>query len=147
MLSYYLESIIIGIYTFLVYLGLFWIENLYVRFFLLGFWKHSLSYFYLHDYFCESRSTTNTPQKYDHSYLVIESMLEGFYFMVLGSFIFTLLNIRKKQILLPFFIVFFMGMVTHILAEWFGIHQYFYETRCGNLAIPGTSPSLRGLPS
>jgi hypothetical protein len=65
--------------------------------------------------------------------------------MVLGIFIFTLLNIRKKQILPPFFIVFFMGMMTHILAEWFGVHQYFYETRCVgyvNLAVPGTPPSL-----
>ena len=99
-------------------------------FFLLGFWKHTLGYFYLHDYFCKSRTTTDTREKYDHSYLVIESMLEGFYFMILGLFIFTLLNIRKKQILPPFFIVFFMGMATHILAEWFGVHQYFFENRC-----------------
>jgi hypothetical protein len=128
MFSIYLEAVFVGIYCIVIYLPFVFIGNIYLRFFLFGFFKHLLGYFYIHDYFCNYRNKKY--KKYDHSYLIIESILEGIYFMVLGGLLFSFIYRDKPPPLLSSLpIIFIFGFMTHLLVEWTGIHKLFLK-RC-----------------
>jgi hypothetical protein len=124
MFSIYLEAVIVGIYCIVIYLPFVFIGNIYLRFLLFGFFKHAFGYFYIHDYFCNYRNKKY--KTHDHSYLIFESILEGIYFMVLGGLLFSFIYRDKKPPLLSSLpIIFTLGFMTHLLAEWTGIHKLF----------------------
>lgn len=132
---YIFEAIFVGIYSCLVALILCYLfvpKFLYLLFWT-GVMKHFLGYVLgIQSYYCnygyacakESNQTTKNKVAYDTSYhLIIECIVEGISYVVIGTIINTLIT---HKIL----VVFFTGFILHILSEILGIHTYFCENRC-----------------
>jgi len=72
----------------------------------------------------DSKQTAKNKVAYTTSYhLIIECIIEGIAYIVIGTIINTLIT---HKIL----VVFFTGFILHILSEILGIHTYFCENRC-----------------
>ena len=109
-----IESIFIGLYCVM----LFYIFNFNIIFF--GFIKHFSGYLLgLHQYYCNYKKNMNL----NNNNIFIESILESIYFYIFYIFI-------KKFINNEYHIYFIMGFVTHLLAEFLGIHKYFLDNNC-----------------
>jgi len=120
---YWVESIVVGIYCTLLYsiLSLFSLSS-YVLLFLLGFSKHLFGYFLgLHSYFCKKYKKHSI---FDP--VLCQSILEGFYFMIVGIIVFYFIELYLSKII----IIFIFGMVTHLLSEWIGLHSSFVNSNC-----------------
>lgn len=131
-MNYLFESFFVGVYCSLIYLltsriGI--IHNFYLILFIDGFMKHFFAYFLgIHDYFCNTSCNKNKKNgemrtTTDFKRLTIESIIEGFMFICLGSIL---------SMFLPFnvWLFFVMGVLLHIISENVGIHRYFCTNRC-----------------
>jgi hypothetical protein len=131
------ESLFVGLYCLFLYTIL---ENLnlnkYYFLFIFGFLKHYLSYYFgIHDYYCNngyacascasctSCTSDNTNKISNTKYLLFDSILEGFLFIIVGHYILKIFVNRY----LGFFVI---GVFLHIFAELFFIHTYFCKHRC-----------------
>lgn len=148
---YIFEAIFVGIYSCSVALILSYLfvrKFLYLLFWT-GIMKHFLGYVLgIQSYYCnygyacnavkereeekekeekeqsDSKQTTTNKVAYNTSYhLIIECIIEGIAYVVIGTIINTLIT---HKIL----VVFFTGFILHILSEILGIHTYFCENRC-----------------
>ena len=136
MINFILESIFVGLYSAILFNILFFvIKNEYVLLFTLGFLKHFLSYyigiqtfFCNYGYACKKISHTNSAYIATNKNLFIESLLEGLWFLTIGSFIFGFIGKLK-----PFIVMFFIGFFTHLLCEKIKIHKYFCLHNCIHL--------------
>jgi hypothetical protein len=128
---YIYEALFVGIYCLFLYTIL---ENLnlnlskYYFLFIFGFLKHYLSYYFgIHDYYCNNgyacNNYNNSKKISDTKYLLFDSILEGFLFIVVGHYIF---NCFKNKYL-GFFVI---GVFLHLFAELFFIHTFFCKYRC-----------------
>lgn len=140
--SFFMEIFFVGFYcSALAFLLLLGMNISLLFFFVLGFAKHYLGYLLgIHDVYCnqgraclQRNSTTSTNiQKYKatNKHLFLESILEGMWFLIIGTlFMMSTREIKhKKNTLLFFVFIFLAGGFTHLLAEFVGIHTYF----CGN---------------
>jgi formate/nitrite transporter FocA (FNT family) len=137
-----METFFVGFYcSALAFLLLLGMNISLLFFFVLGFAKHYLGYLLgIHDVYCNqgraclqrnSTSSTNK-QKYKatNKHLFLESILEGMWFLIIGSVLMMSTGEikHKKNTLLFFVFIFLAGGFTHLLAEFVGIHTYF----CGN---------------
>ena len=134
MMNYIFEAIIVGIYSVLIFLIISqFIENKYNILFVVGFVKHMLGgYLNIHNFYCNYgyschlyNDCKNGECYDDKTYLFFRSILEGFIYLLLGSFIIEL-PITLKNVYLYFLI----GFILHILSEWLKIHKYFCKTYC-----------------
>jgi hypothetical protein len=64
-----------------------------------------------------SKSQVNTQN------LIIESILEGGVFIVLGLLLRVFIENRSL-------LMFLLGFLLHIIAEFVGVHKYFCKTHC-----------------
>ena len=123
MISFIIETICVGLYTFALY---YIIHNYFVifdSFFYLGFFKHLLGYFLsLWSLYCNLHCNKKNVRISSYLQLLLESLLEGFLFWVMYQIIVDK-NISN------YFIAFFIGSLLHILSESFGLHNYFCR-RC-----------------
>jgi hypothetical protein len=138
-MHYLLESLFVGGYTVFLYIPLsYLVKPLNLQFFLLGFLKHFLGHIVgLHDYYCNEGyrcKLVNSREKnviyhYDDSRLISESVLEGLYFLVVGSLLFNekMTNLKKENTIV---FVFFIGFFTHLVFELLGIHEYVCGIKC-----------------
>ena len=125
------EALFVGLYCLFLYtiLGNLNIKlNKYYFLFIFGFLKHFLSYYFgIHDYYCNNgyacNNYNNSKKKSDTKYLLFDSILEGFIFVIVGSYI---LNCFSNKYL-AFFII---GVFLHLFAELFYIHKFFCKYRC-----------------
>jgi hypothetical protein len=130
------ESLFVGLYCLFLYIILKNINlnlNKYCFLFLFGFLKHYLSYYFgIHDYYCNNgyackkyiyNSNNNSKKISDKKYLLFDSILEGFLFVIVGSYI---LNCFTNKYL-AFFVI---GVFLHLFAELFYIHKFFCKYRC-----------------
>ena len=131
------ESLFVGLYCLFLYIILENINlnlNKYCFLFIFGFLKHYLSYYFgIHDYYCNNgyacskcmcNSNSNNSKKIsDTKYLLFDSILEGFLFIIVGNYI---LNCFTNKYL-GFFII---GLFLHLFAELFYIHKFFCKYRC-----------------
>jgi len=122
------ETLFVGLYCLFLYTIFSNITlNKYIFLFLLGFLKHYLSYYIgIHDYYCNNGyacNTNNSKRISDTKYLVFDSILEGFLFIIVGNYI---LNYFKNKYL-GFFVI---GVFLHLFAELFYIHKFFCKYRC-----------------
>jgi len=132
----FLESMFVGLYSAILFNILFYvIKNEYALLFTLGFLKHYLSYyvgiqtfFCNHGYACKKLSHSNNTYIATNSNLFIESLLEGLWFLTIGSIVFS--SIGKVK---PFIVMFFIGFFTHLLCEKIKIHKYFCRHNCIHL--------------
>ena len=129
----YKESLFVGIYTIFIYLlvQIFFKHNIYLLLFIVGFCKHYLGYFLgLHHYYCKygyaCMKNKHTTNKSFVISLFLESILEGFYFILVGSILYMFFLEKEKHHLLFFGL---LGFFIHIFSEIIGIHQIFCE-RC-----------------
>lgn len=119
-----LEAFVIGVYCMLLYMCLHPVNIL--VWFLFGFVKHFVAYYIgIHDYYCQHGYC---PSCYNKSksigtYIVFDSILEGFLFILVG----LIVNIFTKYRYIAMFV---MGFSVHIFAEIFQIHSYFCKHRC-----------------
>lgn len=139
-----LESIFVGLYLVILFRALLlFIRNKYILLFTLGFLKHFLSYFLgFQSYYCNNGYACNGILDKSKTYvasdkfLVVESILEGLWFLVVGLIIFSIVyqaysfKFVKNEKTIPSVIIFLIGAFTHILAEIFKLHDYFCKNRC-----------------
>ena len=112
------QSIFVGIYCVFLFTILSYtkIESSYI-FFVLGFFKHFLGFFFgLHSIFCHCNIQSN------YFILFGESILEGFAFLILYQIF--------HKLFLKIWLAFTIGFLLHILAEIFGLHKWFCENQC-----------------
>lgn len=126
------ESLFVGLYCSFLYIILSNFNlnlNKHCFLFLFGFLKHYLSYYFgIHDYYCNNgyacdNCNNNLKKKSDIEYLLFDSILEGFLFVIVGSYI---LNCFPNKYL-AFFVI---GVFLHLFAELFYIHKFFCKYRC-----------------
>jgi hypothetical protein len=110
-----IEALFIGLYTSLF--SIFHIGyHLYFYLFIIGFFKHYLGYYLgLHDYYCNNNK---------NKYIINDSILEGFYFIIIGNLIFKLFNYNK---IISLFII---GFLMHIISDFINLHKLFKYYRC-----------------
>jgi hypothetical protein len=130
-MNYIIESILIGIYTSIIYLIFSpFIKNFYLLLLVCGFSKHFLgSSFSLWTWYCNNGEacikSLSQDQQYNAktTYLIRESIYESFLFLIVG----TLLHLLVQNNIYLFLI---MGIILHILGEHSGIHRSFCEKTC-----------------
>ena len=113
-----IEALFIGFYTSLF--SIFPIGyHLYFYLFIIGFFKHYLGYYLgLHDYYCNNNKNNK------NKYIINDSSLEGFYFIIIGNLIFKLFNYNK---IISLFII---GFLMHIISAFINLHKFFKFYRC-----------------
>lgn len=134
-MNYIIEAIFVGVYTCFIYL-LFspFIKNFYVLLLVCGFFKHLLgSSLGLWTWYCNNGESClkvlnqdlAKKNKYTANklYLISESIIEGFYFLITG----TILNSLIPKGIYLFLI---MGIILHIIAEILLVHEYFCRKTC-----------------
>jgi hypothetical protein len=131
---YIFESIIVGIYSVILYFILSqWITNKYVLLFFTGICKHLFGYYlYIHDYYCNygyaCKKITRENKKYSSKSSVFiimnESIIEGLLYLSIGSF-FSLFILDNM-----FICVFIIGVLLHIMSELFHVHTFFCKYKC-----------------
>ena len=136
-----LEILFVGLYSASLYIILLqfffpfvfpFLSSLSVILFLVGFLKHYLGYtLHIQDYYCNHSASCKqnmSCQKLVASdkYLLETSVAEGVWFCALGIMTMKKTNSTEKNMA----ILFFIGAVTHILAEFSGIHTEFCKINC-----------------
>ena len=119
-----LESLFIGVYVCVIFFVVSYVfySNL-TLLFIVGFLKHFIGYYLkIQDYYCNS-CINNSKSQVSMRDLFIESILEGGVFVIFGS----LLKIFIKN---QFLLMFLLGFLLHIVAEFVGVHKYFCKNRC-----------------
>ena len=144
---YLLEALLVGLYTFIVYL-LFSvvIKNFYLLLLVVGFSKHLLGYFLgLHTWYCnygeacisvrdrDNVSDNGKKRTATSIHLLRDSLIESLMFLVLGTIIHNILtnSLTKFKGIYELPILFVsIGVMLHILAEKAIIHRQFCITNC-----------------
>jgi hypothetical protein len=132
-MNYILESIIVGVYSSMIFLIISnFIKNIYLLFFLTGFIKHLFGYLLnIHTLYCNyGYACSNKDKNKDNNkiaiysnYLWIESIVEGLLYLLIGLLI-------TKFISNKLIIVFIIGILLHLIFEKLKIHNIFCKTRC-----------------
>jgi hypothetical protein len=129
-MNYILEAILVGIYTYFIYL-LFtpFIKNLYILLLVVGYFKHFLgSSFGLWTWYCNNGEACLKVLAQDQNYeantlhLIRDSLLESILFLVAGF----ILSFKLTNGILFFTI----GVLLHIISEKLLVHKYFCKTTC-----------------
>jgi hypothetical protein len=129
-MNYIIESILVGLYTCLIYL-LFspFIKNFIVLLLVVGFFKHFLSSSLgIHTWFCNNGEACLKVLSQDQNYsantihLIRDSFYESFAFLIMG-FIF-------RPIIGNMYLFFMIGVILHIIAEKLLIHKSFCKKTC-----------------
>jgi hypothetical protein len=129
------ESIFVGVYSvILVFIvSAFFSFPFILLLFIVGFLKHLFGYLLgLQNMYCKYGYACNRdPDKllrfeivYQKVDIFVDSIIEGFMFSLFGYFISLFINKNK------YITVFFIGVLLHILAELFGIHSEFCNSKC-----------------
>lgn len=118
------EAFIIGVISLFLYLLLnLIVDNLIIQLFLLGFFKHYLSYVIgLQSFYCKFKLNNNRYQSKPDN-IIFESILEGLIFVYLGLLL-------TKIITNKFILIFTLGFIIHIIAEFYGVHEIFLKYNC-----------------
>jgi hypothetical protein len=122
-MNYIYESIFVGFYCSILYIFIspFFSNNCFL--FIFGFFKHFLAnYLGIHKLYCNIGYACKEYKKndIDDKYLIIDSILEGIFFIII------------KNIILGFFII---GIILHLSAELFLLHDFFVKIDVYNLSI------------
>jgi len=122
MIQLFTEAIFIGFFNILIYYLFFFIDNLIIQLFIVGFIKHLISYLIgIQDYYCKIYKGDSYQSK--PSNIIIESLSEGLFFIYIGL---LLSKIIKNRYLL----FFLLGFLIHIIADFYGIHSLFLIYNC-----------------
>jgi hypothetical protein len=115
-----IEALFVALYTSL-FSFIPQLINVYFYLFIIGFLKHSISYYIgIQNFYC----LYNGKKKATDIHIFIDSFFEGIIFIVLGIIIIKLFqfNMFKSLFLLGFFL--------HLIAEFIHLHSFFINYRC-----------------
>jgi hypothetical protein len=140
---YLLEALLVGFYTFVLYLFFsVIIKNLYLLLLVVGFSKHLLGYFLgLHTWYCNYGEACISVSDSDNSrsnsrkmtatstHLLRDSLIESLMFLVLGTILSNFLTNSLTNMRQPILFV-SIGILLHILAEKTMIHKNFCVANC-----------------
>lgn len=121
-----LEALFVGFYCLLLYTIISPVLSHYRLWFIIGFIKHFMAFYIgLHDYYCNNGDACHDKgnKKALDTYIILDSVLEGIFFIIIGSSFIPLFTNKYVA-------TFFAGFVIHILAELSGLHKYFCKYRC-----------------
>ncbi len=122
MIRLFTEAVFIGFLNILIYYLFFFIDNMVIQLFTVGFIKHFISYFIgIQDYYCKIYKGDGYKSKPTN--IIVECLLEGLLFIYVGL---LLLKIIENRYLLFFLLGFFI----HIISEFYGIHSLFLIYNC-----------------
>ena len=120
-----LESLFVGVYTCIItfFISFMVYSNFTLLLFVVGFLKHFLGYYLkIQDYYCATcvkGSKSHTTKQL----LLGESILEGGVFIILGLLLKVFIENR-------WILMFLLGFLLHMIAEYVGVHKYFCKNRC-----------------
>ena len=135
-MNYIIESILVGIYTWFIYMVFSpFIKNFYLLLLVCGFFKHFLgSSFGIWSWYCNNGEAClkvlSQDQNYEANtlYLIRESIYESILFLVVGVILSSLV---PRKLLNDYSILFFtIGVILHIVIEHIGIHKSFCRNTC-----------------
>lgn len=134
-MHFLLESFFVGFYSVILYeiLKPFLSETT-VLFFCIGFFKHLFGYLLsLHTQYCNygdacKRTTHDYITNTSFTTIIVESILEGFVFVILDSLFLSIF--WKMGVRVPEISIFVTGYVLHVSYEYLGLHDSFCKTRC-----------------
>ena len=127
-MHYIIESILVGVYSVLIYLlfSRFIYKNLYFLLLVVGFFKHFLgSSLGLHVWYCNNGSACikdKNNYKANTVYLLRDSIYESLLYLFLGFIL--------QGILTNIYLFFAIGVLLHILAEKLMVHRDFCRKSC-----------------
>lgn len=127
-MHYIIESLLVGVYSVIIYLlfSRFIYKNLYVLLLVVGFFKHFLgSSLGIHTWYCNNGSACikdNNNKEATTVYLLRDSIYESLLYLFLG---FILQGILTKS-----YLFFAIGVLLHILAEKLMVHRNFCKKSC-----------------
>lgn len=128
-MHYIIESVLVGIYSVLIYLlfSRFIYKNLYMLLLVVGFFKHFLgSSLGLHTWYCNNGSACITDRNRNKEantlYLLRDSIYEALMYLFVGFIL--------QAILTNMTLFFAIGVILHILAEQLLVHRYFCRESC-----------------
>jgi len=122
MIQLFTEAIFIGFLNILLYYLFFFIDNLVIQLFTVGFIKHLISYLIgIQDYYCKIYKGNSYQSK--PSNIIIECLLEGLFFIYIGLLLSKIIENR-------YFLFFLLGFSIHIISEVYGIHSLFLIYNC-----------------
>ena len=119
------ESLFVGVYTCIIsfFVSFLVSSNFTLLLFVVGFLKHFLGYYLkIQDYYCATcvkGSKSHTTKQI----LFGESILEGGVFIILGLLLKVFIENRTV-------LMFLLGFLLHMIAEFVGVHKYFCKNRC-----------------
>jgi len=119
------ESLFVGVYTCIIsfFVSFLVSSNFVLLLFVVGFLKHFLGYYLkIQDYYCATcvkGSKSHTTKQI----LFGESILEGGVFIILGLLLKVFIENRTV-------LMFLLGFLLHMIAEFVGVHKYFCKNRC-----------------
>jgi len=119
------ESLFVGVYTCVIsfFVSFLVSSNFVLLLFVVGFLKHFLGYYLkIQDYYCATcvkGSKSHTTKQI----LFGESILEGGVFIILGLLLKVFIENRTV-------LMFLLGFLLHMIAEFVGVHKYFCKNRC-----------------
>lgn len=132
-MNYIIEAIFVGIYSSIIRTILVWLFNpsLYTLLFVTGLFKHFIGNLSgIHNYYCKYGCKRNDNAIYTVStpptQLLIESIVEGFAFLLFGLLLYRLFKHTMVN-------VFLTGVSLHIISEFLGVHELFCEINCVHL--------------
>ena len=123
---YLFESFFVGLYCVALYsIGSIYPIHYILLLFITGFVKHYLGYFILHDYYCKYGEACAQlyNERTENKYILVESLLEGVIFVIIGFILFKWVSNR-------IYAIFILGFILHAINEMIGLHTYFCENRC-----------------
>ena len=119
------ESLFVGVYVCVIYFFASFVvsSNFTLLLFVVGFFKHFLGYYLkIQDYYCAS--CVKGSKSYTTKQILFgESILEGSVFVIMGLLLKVFIENRVV-------LMFLLGFLLHIFAEFAGIHKYFCKNRC-----------------
>ena len=119
------EAFLVGFYVLLlVFLFRLIIKtDLYIELFIIGFFKHLLSYYLgLQTKYCIIYKNNNYDAK--SSNIIIECLFEGLAFIYFGYLLKLFINPQNYSF------AFILGFIIHLIADFYGIHKLFLIYNC-----------------
>ena len=129
-MNYIIEAILVGSYTWLIYMIFSrFIKNFFLLLLVVGFFKHLLaSSLELHTWYCNNGEAClkvlSQDQYYSANtvYLIRDSVYESIAFLIMGLIF--------RPIIGNIYLFFTIGIILHILAEKMMIHKTFCKKTC-----------------
>ena len=119
------ESLFVGVYVCVISFFVSYVvsSNFTLLLFVVGFLKHFLGYYLkIQDYYCAS--CVKGSKSYTTKQILFgESILEGGIFIIMGLLLKVFIENRVV-------LMFLLGFLLHIVAEFVGVHKYFCKNRC-----------------